>query len=393
MDEPPILSAEEAKYVIELGHMLTQKVQQLEEELKHKDEAIVSLNQQIELHINDKRQYARTTFQRSMSSSPITNLPHMLLPSETDEVKHSPRDVNRSPKASDHWHISQLKTELERAQEELELSKKNNDECEAKIAKMQEEVVHQNRELEVSRDREERLQEQLADAETSIVLAVDKKRKQSRVIKTMQEEIKKIREEQTGETVVECRVDSHARLNMENIALQNSVADLQRILSETRSELQELKQKTSSSPAKIVQEKKEESFSDEWNQLLREKFEQSLQVLMEQISHNERRNKFSNPSSPRNGGQPEKIKASYFEDYFAMLVLTIKVLLSKEERYRHVWHNIWFEDKNEIYEQCLNEDIEVHNWWIFIFSTIQQRLEDAIEEMYTNFDTQGLRTL
>ncbi len=389
----PLFTAEETLQAIQYGRNLANKVQLQEQEIAQKDELIANLNQQIIQYIEDKRQYSRV-MQKSANAS-IMNLPATVVSSPEKESKPlTPRgDVNnRSPTSMSRdtqWQISQLRTELERAQEDIEFNKQKWEIYSKKEAEEREKNEKLNLALEISRDREEKLNEQLEDAKRTIIIINDDKRKLTRANESLQEEAKQHVETLQNEFKTDCKIDAHQRLSLENIALQNSIEELTRILSETRAELQEFRQHTGSpSAVKVKQEEKlETSFNEEWNQLLVDKFEFALQELMDKITHNERRNMLGK-LSPRTN---EKVKESYFQDYFAMLVLSIKVLLSKEDRYRHVWHHIWFEDKNELYEQCLNDGIEYHNWWIYIFSKITASLEDAIEEMYSSYDSQDLR--
>lgn len=391
MNNEPQLSPDEIRQILEYGRVLAEEVGQLKEEIRHKQETIDSLVKQNEIHVNEKRQLARNPFQRAISTSSITNLPATLLhPVENDETKPpTPRDLGpRSPRScDDQWHISTLRNEIERAQAQFDAARKKIEELEAKLEEYKRETNLANLHLETSKEHEHRLREELSEAERSIFLLEDDKKKLTKQVESFQEEVRKMHQEQHN-----YNNEIHAQLKQENSSLMDRIEELERILQETREELNELRMK--SNVITIVREKQpEEVVIDEWHELLREKFEQGLQELMEQIIHNEKRNKLNNPLSPRNGftSIDNEVKQSYFEDYFAMLVLSVKVLLSKEDRYRDLWHHIWFEDRDELYEKCLSEDVEVHNWWVFLFATVQQRLEDSLEELYTSSYEQSFK--
>ncbi|KAG2379345.1 hypothetical protein C9374_007484 [Naegleria lovaniensis] len=182
-------------------------------------------------------------------------------------------------------------------------------------------------------------------------------------------------------------------LEKENQRLRAQIEELQRILDHTRDDLQLLRiQSTLSSPRtprlstpreferpssdrSNQSESVDSKIMDEWTKLLADKFDHNLQILKEQVVKYEKRAHAMNSSHDRS----YESSSSLLEDYFRLTLLSVKILLSKEPRYQNtVWYKIWCDiDSEEIYSYMLSNEIPIEEWWLFLFTTVQTRLEHA----------------
>ncbi|KAF0979214.1 hypothetical protein FDP41_001557 [Naegleria fowleri] len=182
-------------------------------------------------------------------------------------------------------------------------------------------------------------------------------------------------------------------LEKENQRLRAQIEELQRILDHTRDDLQLLRiQSTLSSPRtprlstpreferpssdrSNQSEGVDSKIMDEWTKLLADKFDHNLRILKEQVVKYEKRAHNMNVSHDH----LSETSSSLLEDYFRLTLLSVKILLSKEPRYQNtVWYKIWCDiDSEEIYSCVLTNEIPIEEWWLFLFTTVQTRLENA----------------
>ncbi|EFC42963.1 predicted protein [Naegleria gruberi] len=189
--------------------------------------------------------------------------------------------------------------------------------------------------------------------------------------------------------------DETSQLRIENAKLRHDLEELQRILDQTREDLQILRIQSMESPRtprvgtprnteKLVPQQPspvsntssadviDSKIFEEWNKLLSDKFEHNLEILKEQVVGYERKS-FNNNLKNKQQSQ------SFLEDYFRLMLLSVKILLSKEPRYQNtVWYKIWCDvNSEEIYSAILNNQVPIEEWWLFLYTTIQTRLEYA----------------
>jgi len=178
------------------------------------------------------------------------------------------------------------------------------------------------------------------------------------------------------------------QLQNENRKLLHQNEELQRILDQTRDDLQTMRLQSclesprtprvptpreidNPKPSPRRQEQIDCQIVDEWNKLMADKFESNLSTLKEQILKYEKRayQKKEVDTTPQ----------TFLEEYYRFLLLSVKLLLAKEPRYQNtVWYKIWCDiDSDDIYASILNNEIPIEEWWLFLFTTLQTRLEYA----------------
>ena len=107
-------------------------------------------------------------------------------------------------------------------------------------------------------------------------------------------------------------------------------------------------------------------------ELVSHRFTESMKVLEEQLIHSEYH-------AQMNSHDASTVASTPLKEYFRLLTLSVKMLLSYSGSYDQIWYHIWFINSDVLYRKAISNSINWHRWYTWVWVECVDILETEMQ--------------